>query len=164
MRLGLDIDGVVCDIYTGLFGVAGVPLKRLTEIEQYNFLPVFEFNPVWEKVKDDENFWLSAPVLDRHIPSCCVAYISSRHCSQETTQRWLHCHGLDVIPLYQTSGKARVLRELGLDGLVDDKGETYEELRDEFPASFLVSRPWNKWVKTPNRIYRLEELDWRVSL
>ena len=163
LKLGLDIDGVVCDLYTGLFGVAGVPLYRLHDVEEYNFKPVFDFDPVWDKVKGDDNFWLSCPVLDGYLPVQAVAYISSRYCSPEITKQWLRCHGLDAFPLYQTDDKLAKLRELKLDGLIDDRGETYEQVRGEFPASFLVSRPWNRWVKTRNRIYRLEELDWRES-
>lgn len=162
MRLGLDIDDVICDFTAGIFRVAGVPLEESRRVHSYDYKEVLKFNNIWERVKDDEDFWLSLPVLDSHIPSCCGAFVSSRYCSPEITMRWLKEHNLSKLPLYQTKDKLQTLRDLNLQGLVDDKAEVFLQVREEFPLSFLVSRPWNRHISTPNRIYRLEELEWRT--
>ena len=162
MRLGLDIDNVICDFTRGVFKFAGVPYQEVYRVHSYDYKEVFNFKNLWERVKDDETFWLSLPVLDSHIPSCCAAFVSARYCPPETTMRWLEKHNLAKLPLHQTKDKLQTLRNLNLQGLVDDKAEVFLEVREEFPLSFLVSRPWNRHVSTPNRIYRLEELDWRM--
>ena len=164
IRLALDLDGVVCDFAGGLFRSVGIPEGRLQEVTGYDFKPVLDFREAWNRVKDDEIFWLTLPVLDSYIPKCCEVFLSSRYCRRAVTEEWLHNAGLDRIPLIQVRSpeeKMAVLRRGPLNGIVEDRGETFELARKEFPSSFLVSRPWNRWVGTRNRIYRLEELDWR---
>ena len=164
MRLGLDIDDVVCDFTWGVFKEAGIPIERVSEVKSYDYNEVLDFKPIWERVKDDNAFWLGLPVLDSHIPTCCVAYVTARYCPPDITKAWLVKNGLPELPLYYVKGvkKLEALLSHGLDGIVDDKAEVFMRVYKQLPMSFLVSRPWNRHVVTPNRIFRLEELDWRV--
>ena len=164
MRLALDVDGVLADFVGGLFARAGLALHLENAIDKFAFLEEWNLEKLWEKVRLDEQFWLSLPVVDSHIPDCCVIFLSDRPVETDVTRKWLAVNSiLPDLPVHHVKDKLVFLRKSDLDGLVDDKGETYEAIRGEFPSSFLVSRPWNRWVKTRNRIYRLEELDWRVS-
>jgi len=163
MRLALDVDGVIANFVAGLFARAGLALDLENWITKFEFLEDWSLTGLWEKVQHDEQFWLSLPVVDSHIPRCCVLFLSDRPVETTVTERWLNVNNIRHLPIYHVKDKLEFLRKSDLDGLVDDKGETYEQVRNEFPASFLVSRPWNRWVKTRNRIYRLEELDWRES-
>ena len=164
MRLGLDIDDVICDFTWGVFGEAGIPIQRVADVRHYDYREVLDFKPIWERVKDDNAFWMSLPVLDSYIPACCVAYVTARHCPPTITNAWLIKNNLPLLPLYYAKGteKLEALREHNLDGIVDDKAGVFMKVYEQLPTSFLVSRPWNRHVVTPNRIYRLEELDWRV--
>ena len=164
MRLGLDIDDVVCDFTRGVFEEAGIPIERVSEVRSYDYNEVLDFKPIWERVKDSQEFWLSLAVLDRHIPACCVAYVTARYCPPAITETWLIKNGLPLLPIYHAKGteKLEALYAHNLDGIVDDKAGVFMRVYKELPTSFLVSRPWNRHVVTPNRIYRLEELEWRV--
>ena len=109
MRLGLDIDNVICDFTRGVFKFAGVPYQEVYRVHSYDYKEVLNFKNIWERVKDDETFWLSLPVLDSHIPSCCAAFVSARYCPPETTMRWLKKHNLAKLPLHQTKDKKLLL-------------------------------------------------------
>ncbi len=166
MRLGLDIDDVVCDFTWGVFHEAEISVEQVVGVRSYDYREVLDFKPIWERIKDNDAFWLALPVLDSHIPNCCVAYVTSRYCPIQITEAWLRAKSLPLLPIHyvKSDDKLSVLLEHDLDGIVDDKAEVFEKVSKRLPSSFLVSRPWNRHVITPNRIYRLEELDWRVSL
>ena len=164
MQLGLDIDDVVCDFTWGVFYEAAIPIEQVIGVRSYDYREVLDFKPIWKRVKDNAAFWLGLPVLNGYIPRCCVAYVTSRYCSPQITEMWLQANDLPLLPIYyvKSDDKLSILLEHGLDGIVDDKAEVFEKVSARLPMSFLVSRPWNRHVVTPNRIYRLEELDWRV--
>lgn len=162
MRLGLDIDGVICDFTGGVFRAAGVPLTRYADIQGYDYTPVLNFREIWERIKGDELFWLGLAPVETHIPHCCGVYLTSRDCSDAVTRQWLHVHGFPKLPIINTRDKARAIEVQELDGLVDDCAAHFLAAEKVASCNFLVSRPWNREVVTPRRIYRLEELEWRA--
>jgi len=162
MNLGLDIDGVICDFTAGIFSVAGIPLRRVAEVQSYDYKPVLDFKPIWARVRGDELFWLGLAPLETTIPQCCAVYLTSRYCSDAVTRQWLHVHGFPKLPVVNTQDKAGKLQELGLDGLVDDHAEHFMAAQAVATQNFLVSRPWNRHIVSTRRILRLEELEWRT--
>lgn len=161
MNLGLDIDGVICNFTAGVFRAAGVPLSRYAEIVGYDFSPVLNFKPVWDRVKGNEEFWLGLAPLETNVPHCCSVYLTSRYCSDAVTRQWLHVHGFPKLPIVNTPDKAGALRTYMLDGLVDDHADHFMAAQAVAKQNFLVSRPWNRHIVTTRRIFCLEELEWR---
>lgn len=173
MRLGVDIDDVIADFTASVLNFAGVRPDRYKDIITYDYKPVIaDFKQqVWNHVKDSEQFWLTLPPIERHIPSCCVLYLTARYCSDDVTKEWLKRNGLPLLPIVNVNhvhcgterdvSKTEKMLEHGLDGLVDDKDKHFLDAVKVRPNSFLVSRPWNKGVVTPQRIFRLAELEWR---
>ena len=162
MNLALDLDDVVIDFTAGIFQAAGIAPERFKDICSYDYREVFEFKPVWERVKNDAAFWLGLSAIEVEIPSVCTAYLTSRHASEAITRQWLASNRLPQLPLHYSHNKAQDAVALGFTGVVDDKGEDFEACVKVLPDSFLVSRPWNRHIETARRIFRLIELEWRT--
>ena len=173
IRLGLNIDDIVSDFALGIFKVAGVPYDLYKYILTYDYRPVItDFKSILNEVKDDRQFWLDLEPLEKSIPDCCTHYLTARYCPDSITKEWILRNNLPALPIVNVNhvrcgtprdlSKTDKLIELGLDGLVDDKDKHFMDASSVKPNSFLVSRPWNRNVQTNNRIYRLEELDWRT--
>ena len=162
MNLALDLDDVVIDFTAGILQAAGVSSDRFKDIHSYDYREIFEFKPVWERVKDDTLFWLNLPPIEYIIPSVCTAYLTGRYASEQITRSWLQKWSLPQLPLYYSQDKARDGLALGFTGVVDDKAKDFEACVKVLPDSFLVSRPWNRHAITPRRIFRLCELEWRT--
>lgn len=178
-RLSLDIDDVVADFTTHFFVKNGRTKAQAAKDYfrprdyWYSWLlpqtpegPEASFDKVFEAIKNNPDFWLTIPVLDRHIPSEVVFYLTSRECSNAITQEWLRINDLPQLEIVNATAlnkkKWDIARERGITGHIDDKDSTFigcieHGLRD----SFLVSRPWNTDTIASRRIYRLEEVDWR---
>jgi hypothetical protein len=124
------------------------------------------FDKVFEEIKRDHDFWVNAPPLDAYIPNQVQMYLTARECPNTWTKEWLKKNGFPDLPLVNTQVEKRskdaIALEAGVHGHVDDKAETFIQCNRVLPYSFLVSRPWNIDVQTPRRIYKLEELEWRV--
>lgn len=178
-KLSLDIDDVICDFTRGFFRAIGVKPEEVDMhwkhprdyyysnlIPQEEATPSRSFHKVFDSLKIQEDFWLNLPVLDSYVPPQVQMYLTARETPDAITQRWLRRHGFPDLPLVNVNwskrSKAEVALEAGMHGHVDDKSDTFEECVRVLPYSFLASRPWNIDVITPRRIYRLEELDWRI--
>jgi len=179
-HLSLDIDDVVAD-FTRHFFVKNGRSKAQADVDYrrprdywYSWLlpqtqgsPEANFNRVFEGIKKNEDFWLTIPVLDRHIPRDVAFYLTSRECPNELTEEWLRINDLPKLEVVNATllkkKKWDIAKERGVTGHIDDKDTTFLGcIEHGFVDSFLVSRPWNVDVQTPRRIYRLEELDWRI--
>jgi hypothetical protein len=178
-RLSLDLDDVVCD-FTHHFFVKNGRTRLQAKKDYfrprdywYSWLlpqgedgPEASFDRVFEVVKKNPDFWLTMPVLDKHIPHEVVFYLTSRECANEITQEWLRINDLPQLEVVNASllnrKKWDIAKEREITGHIDDKDTTFVGcISNDLPDSFLVSRPWNTDIKTDRRIYRLEEVDWR---
>ncbi len=166
IRLGLDIDGVLADFGLAFLRAAGKLDSDWSRITGWDFTPVLtpeEFTEYWDRVKDSASFWLLIPSFKQIVPPCCVRYITNRYCSDDITSRWLKAHQYPELPVTNTVDKLAALTEFGLSGIVDDKTETFQDaIAAGYAKSFLVSRPWNRYVETSRRIFSLSELEWRL--
>lgn len=179
VKLSLDIDDCICDFTRAFFVKNGLSQAEANEawkkprdywyswlLPQTEVTPEASFDKVFEAIKKDHDFWVNAPALDTYIPKQVQMYLTARECPNEWTTEWLKKNGFPLLPLVNTQIEKRkkvdIALQAGMHGHVDDKAETFMECNRILPYSFLVSRPWNIDVITPRRIYRLEELDWRV--
>jgi hypothetical protein len=179
VKLSLDIDDVICDFTRGFFFAVGLSREeananwaRPRDYYYSNILPQTgqdareSFHNTFDALKVKRDFWLGLPVLDHYVPKQVQMYLTARECPDDVTQEWLSARGFPRLPLVNVHptkrSKASVALEAGMQGHVDDKDDTFLECLSVLPHSFLASRPWNIDVVTPRRIYRLEELDWRI--
>lgn len=161
-RLAIDVDGVLTDFVRHIFRVGEVHPDRQSEVVSYDFFDAFGIMKVWRGQGMAPAFWLTLPCIDRSIPKSAVAYVSNRPVDEWITESWLRMNNLPLLPVYHTKDKLITCREIGANGLVDDDPKNYELVRGELEYSFLSDRPWNRHVKNANRIYRLEQLEWRL--
>ena len=176
----LDIDDVIAGFTTYFFMRNGLSKEEAAEawkhprdywyswlIPQTEETPEQSFNKVFNEIKKDDNFWLGIPVLDSYVPPSVKFYLTSRECSDSVTEEWLRINGFPKLEVvnshYLGISKAAIAKARKIEGHIDDKSETFIQcIKEGLTKSYLVSRPWNIDVETPRRIYRLEELDWRL--
>lgn len=108
-------------------------------------------------LKKDKEFWTSLPLLEKpnFIPIC---YCTKRVNPKSFTVSSLKKNNLPVRPIIQfynqEDNKAEGLKGVA-DVLIDDSWFNVKQCLDAgFPA-LLITRPHNKWVKTPYRVSHL---------
>lgn len=179
-RFSLDIDDVVADFSRHFFVWNGRTRKQSDRDYMrprdywYSWLlpqgpegPEASFDKVFQAIKQEPDFWLTMPVLDSHIPLEVEFYLSSRECPNYLTMEWLRINDLPQLEVVNANHLNQKKWDLalarGITGHIDDKDTTFVGcIEHGLEDSFLASRPWNTDVKTPRRIYRLEEVDWRL--
>ena len=89
LRIGLDIDQVICDFFNSYIKRFGTP-KTDYEITKN----------VHRKLSTDRNFWLTLPKL-RDIDFVPELYCTKRVNPKSWTKNWLHNNGFADRPIYQ---------------------------------------------------------------
>ena len=168
-RIGLDIDGVVANFAQAIIdaghaqGISGLPehWHDFTEIygprggkrsEQHQ-----AFIRVWEKVRDDQDFWDAVPVHeeDAIVPHC---YITARPAGVDS-YLWLFMNDLPGAPLITVVGsKVEAAKKAGVTLFLDDAPHNLEELRAAGIECWLLDRPWNRHHETPFRVKTIAEI------
>lgn len=146
LKIGLDIDEVLCDFipsYTKRFGVPDSP-------ESWSFDPNIKEN--LEKTKNDEEWYLNMPmkITPREIPFEPHCYITSRMCPKEVTIKWLHKNGYPIRPVYVVApheDKVKAAKESGIDIFVDDRFDNFLQLNKAGICCYLLSAPHNERFK-----------------
>jgi uncharacterized HAD superfamily protein len=142
LRYGIDIDGVLAD-FSG----------HLIANFQIYHTPFHWNDPVikdlYEKVKDDENFWLGIPPLvsQEDMPFEPACYVTSRSVPTEVTEKWLDKHGFPrakVISVGHEESKVEAVKEANIDIFIDDKWENFVELNNAGICCFLYDQPYNR--------------------
>jgi 5'(3')-deoxyribonucleotidase len=153
-KIGIDIDEVIADFmgaYSEYNSIDG-------EISHWSF----DWEGI-EKLKDyPEDFWLNIkPLIEskdmKFEPAC---YITSRHCSTETTEKWLKLHKFPVAPVYTVKpGESKLdkAKEAGIDVFVDDNYKTFSEFNNNGILCYLMTAPHNK--KYDVGFKRIDNLD-----
>lgn len=156
LRIGLDIDGVICDFIGGTLKKYGQPYPN----------PVHWNDPIiveiLESVKGDKDFWLGLqPLVDpRKLLIQPSAYITHRGIDNSVTEDWLNKTGFPRAKVISVSGsKLKACLDNKIDIFVDDKYETYLELNQGGVFCYLFDQPWNhKYEVGHKRIYSLDKL------
>lgn len=163
MLIGLDLDGVVCDLGPGVaariadrFGVSSHPdTWRTYDLRLLRLgVPEAPFQAFVEELFADPQLYDAAPVAEGAVwgvdrlrqSGWSVVGITARpHHLAEVTRAWLARHGLVLDAVHHTAvgGKSEVARRLGVSVTVEDNPEE-AELLGEVCESWLLDRPYNR--------------------
>lgn len=152
-RTGLDVDGVLSNFAQALIDKANeIGLgehfpKSWRDIDNWFFSD--KIPEVFELIKYDEQFWLDIEPLTSpdKILFKPVAYVTARPIPSEITKRWLDKHGFPDAPVYTVDTpeeKLQILKDIGIDIFVDDKGETILDLNENGITGILFNQPHNR--------------------
>jgi uncharacterized HAD superfamily protein len=163
MLLGLDLDGVLCDIGPAVsariaarFGVASHPSTwRTYDLRHLRLgLPEASFHAFLDETFADAELYLRAPVSEGAV-SAVAAFadagwrmvgITARapHLA-EATVAWLHSHQLPLESVHHAAvgHKAAVSARLGVDATIEDNPVEAELLADVC-ESWLFDRSYNR--------------------
>lgn len=102
-----------------------------------------------------------------HLTFHPAVYISARHCPIEVTETWLAENGFPKAPVIHTGYGTKVdaIREHKVDVMIEDRLETYFQLRHLGIDCILIDQPWNKHSSTMyNRYNKIREFHIRYEL
>ena len=173
MLVGLDIDGVLCDLGPGVaarigerFGVTTHPSTwRSYDLRGLRLgLPHDRFCAFLDETFADPSLYAAAPAAPGAVEGLAqlrgagwrLVGITARpaHLAAITT-RWLADQGLELDAVHHTvvGGKAAVARRLGVEVAVEDN-PTEAELLGRVCRSYLLDHPYNRDVSV-RRAWRL---------
>jgi uncharacterized HAD superfamily protein len=165
MLVGLDLDGVLCDLGPGVaariterFGVTTHPATwRSYDLRSLRLgLPHDRFCAFLEETFADPSLYAAAPVTGGAVEGLAhlrgagwrLVGITARPAHlAAVTSRWLADHGLSLDAVHHTAvgGKAAVARRLGAEVTVEDN-PAEAELLGEVCRSYLLDHPYNRDV------------------
>ncbi|MEW6154593.1 MAG: hypothetical protein AB1673_11485 [Actinomycetota bacterium] len=162
MIIGLDLDGVVCDLGPGVarriadrFGVSSHPDTwrtydlRLLRLD----VPQAPFHAFLDELFADPDLYDCAPVADgaawgvsrlRQAGWGVVGITARPQPLAEVTRVWLARHGLDLDEVHHTQvgSKSAVAERLGVSVTVEDNPHEADQLA-QVCESWLLDRPYN---------------------
>jgi hypothetical protein len=172
MTIGLDIDGVLANFSHAFikrakarFPDSAFP-KHWTKWDSW-FPAGGEdvFSTLFPEVVADHSFWVDEvmPHDDAYVDFPVHHYVTARDVPSEVTAEWLKKSGFPDAPVTSVGSndsKLEVLRELGVDLFVDDKGSTFTELNENGVFCLLMRRPHNRELNSlryseSGRVYSL---------
>lgn len=163
VRIGLDLDGVVCDLgpsvaarITGRFGVATHPATwRTYDLRRLELgLPETRFHSFLDETFADPSLYEQAPASTGAIAGVAqlvragweVVGITARPARlARVTSAWLAHHRIQVESVYHTpvGTKAAVAALVGVEATVEDNPFEAELLAEVCP-SWLFDQPYNR--------------------
>lgn len=147
LRIGLDIDEVLCDFFNSYIKRFGTP-KTDYEITKN----------VHRKLSTDRNFWLTLPKL-RDIDFVPELYCTKRVNPKSWTKNWLHNNGFADRPIYQMfyqkGNKANMVKGR-CDVFIDDSVSNFIKMNKSGVPCLLMDTPFNQDAGPILRIYSLD--------
>lgn len=148
-KIFIDIDGVLANFslaYSDKAREMGLLNKdEVYEQRHWNFK--YEHGPVWEAIKNDEDFWLNIqPLCEPNFGFEPCGYVTSRNIPSEITQKWISKFNFPSVPVYTTNGESKVpiLKELGCDIFVDDYWGNFLEITKAGIVCYLFDTTYNR--------------------
>ena len=160
IRIGLDIDEVLCDWVGEWTEVHGLKQPAAWWFDR-------EIMDRFEKMRNEgklDDFYLSLkPLLDpKDIPFEPHCYITSRPVSTEVTEKWLAMHGFPARPVFTVGvdkSKVDIAKEQKLDIFVDDAFHNFKALNEAGICTFLMDAPHNQRYDVGfKRLFNLKDL------
>lgn len=173
MKIGIDLDGIVCDVVPSIKKVlADLGYKLPFSYVNHDWgwtdsgLPSDALDKAWDCIVKTPNFWESVPPMDDVKPMYYfwrqykdiydIYFITSRPETVGRTVRqqsvnWLSKHfnginsNIDVLAVEGAHQKAEVLEALNINYFIDDFTKTIVTCMAKFPKckSYLRNQPWN---------------------
>jgi hypothetical protein len=160
----IDIDGVLAE-FTGRFSEEAVTLgilnKTFYQKDQTQWAYRFDDAPVWRKVKDTFNWWMTLePSVDREevaflndvIENHSVYFITSRPrtkglSADMQSRYWLSSIGIKVdhasVIATQTGKKGMLCMALDLDVAIEDMPDNVRDIRQHGTMCYTRRWPYN---------------------
>lgn len=149
LRIGLDIDEVICNF------IKGWTQKYEMDADVNNWSFDHKIRERVEEMKVDgtlDTFYLSLEPLIKggdlpFEPSC---YITARPVPSEVTMQWLVKYGFPLSPIFTVpmgGSKLEIARSQELDIFIDDNGNTVQQLNSAGICTFLFDQPHNRKFK-----------------
>lgn len=182
MKIGLDIDGVLCKFVEGVleymnqkYGTSwkpediveyGLAPKYFTE-EQVRALwdDIYKYN-LWEKFgvyEEAEEFvkWLYD---EGHSSTVLTLRYNTEQCVM-STHNWFEQHQLEYDQMFFNCRKGDACAELGIKLFIEDSIEVAKEIADKGILTLLWDRPYNRNFIYPNviRVYSWEQVKTIIS-
>lgn len=159
-RIALDIDDVLAKFAEKWCNVYSLNTPTSWYFDEH----IAERFKQMEEDKTLETFYMNLEPLTvpSDIPFEPHCYVTSRPVSSEVTTAWLKLHGFPLRPVITVplnTSKVEALKNQGVDIMVDDKYENFEELNRNGICCFLFDAPHNQRYNVGyKRIKSLKEL------
>ena len=150
MRIGLDIDDVICDFIEPYYHKFGIP-REDCEITRN----------VYKVLNKDKDFWLNLPIINKpnFIPEL---YCTKRIHPKIWTKQFLLNNNIPLAPVYQIyyQGTNKASRIKGkVDIFIDDSISNFINLNLSGIPCLLMDRKHNRKWGPVGRVYNLYEED-----
>lgn len=151
LRVGLDLDGVVCDFEQHFLEHLKLPLHHAESWSDERFRDNFH------KVYDDYFFWMTIPPIfdPKLLKFVPTIYVTARPIKAEVSKDWLNYHGFPDAPVVcvgMGGDKSAVLKHK-VDVFLDDAYHNYVSLNEAGIHCLLVTRPHNtKYEVSESRV------------
>lgn len=139
-KIGLDVDGVICDLYPEIMRREGA-----TEMNHYAWSP--EQLDILRAMTREEMLAVEPMIHGSQLKFEPACYITARYGDHfDVVAEWLHKWGFPYAPVYSVDGssKAEKVVELGLDIFVEDKFKTMQAIQNAGVACYLIDQPYNQ--------------------
>ncbi len=167
IRIGFDIDGVVCDFHSAFIKACGGNPDNWKKWTSYPFedcpvdIPNEKKLEIWDRLQPDQKFWASIePAYGSSIAR--VAETSRSHATYFITHRpieafaataqWLYDHDIRPAGLLFLKDKRRACSGLRIEAFLDDYGNVVSEFEGYKLQAFILDRPWNRDLKVAKRV------------
>lgn len=151
MKIGLDIDGVICNFLKGFYNWYNMKPEKVktwsTKFIDDNLPSLFE----------NEDFWLSLPTCEipENINFGVYCYVTARANPVSFTEKWIELNGFPKAKVYSIgkknethTNKTEIIKSLDLDLFVDDKYQNFVEINNDTKCKCLLkSCSYNRKLK-----------------
>ncbi len=142
-KIFFDLDGVLCD-----FEQHFLNYFKLDSYEPHDWAD-YRFVDNLKNTIDNEDFWLSAPMLSfpEEINYPIAGYCTARSVSVEVIQKWLDNNKFPRAKICRVDfGESKVekLKDAGCEIMLDDSIHNFVELNSNGIVCYLYSRPHNE--------------------
>jgi hypothetical protein len=158
-KIGLDIDGVICDWCGSWSKKFGYP-----EMRNWRFSYNVRENFASMTPEEMHEFYMSIPALldPQTIPFEPHCYITARSIPEDITKAWIQKNGFPTSTVYSVGfgeSKVEAAKKSGIDIFVDDCFENFAELNANGICTYLYDAPHNQRYNVGHkRIKSLNEL------
>lgn len=161
LRIGLDIDDVLCDFvgaYAKKFN-CDIPSNWSFSYETVNHLSKL----ISDKEQMEEFYMSMLPKMNPNsIPFIPICYITQRSIPTEITKMWLELNKFPCVPVFtvgHNEDKIKVAKENQLDIFIDDRFETFAAMNRAGICTFLFDAEHNKSIDVGyKRIFSLNDI------